>query len=83
MNDALALQLDQTGTLGLDHEKINMLYQKHIIDSTSGVRAYVFLHAFLKKAKRQLHDKMPSPPDIEQAIPSDLSVPTLSDITCS
>jgi hypothetical protein len=57
MNDALALRFDET---------INILYQKHIIDSTSGVRAYAFLHALLKKAKRQLHDKMPTPPDIEQ-----------------
>jgi hypothetical protein len=46
---------------------INILYQKHIIDSTSCVRAYAFLHALLKKAKRQLHDKMPTPPDIEDA----------------
>jgi hypothetical protein len=56
INDALALLLDQTGTLNLDDETINMLYQKHIIDSTSGVRAYAFLHALLKKAKRQLDD---------------------------
>jgi hypothetical protein len=43
MNDALALRLDQTGTLNLDDETINMLYQKHILDSTSGVCAYAFL----------------------------------------
>jgi hypothetical protein len=67
MNDALALRLDQTGTLNLDDETINVLYEKHIIYSTSGVRVYAFLHALLKKAKRQLHDKMPTPPDIEQA----------------
>jgi hypothetical protein len=67
MNDALALRLYQTGTLNLDDEEINILYQKHIIDSTSGVRVYAFLHALLKKAKRQLRDKMPTPPDIEQA----------------
>jgi hypothetical protein len=67
MNDALPLRLDQTGTLNLDNETINSLYQKHTIDCTSGVRAYAFLHALLKKAKCQLHDKMPKPPDIEQA----------------
>jgi hypothetical protein len=44
-----------------------MLYQTHIIDSTSGVRACVFLHVVLKKAKRQLHHKILTPPDIEQA----------------
>jgi hypothetical protein len=65
MNDALALCLDQTGTLNLDDEKIFIVYQNHIIDSTSGVRAYAFLHAFLKKAKSQLHEKIPTPPDIE------------------
>jgi hypothetical protein len=70
MNDSLALRLDQTITLNLDDETTNILYQNHIIDSTSDVRAYAFLHAFLKKAKRQLHDKMPTPPDIEQATSS-------------
>jgi hypothetical protein len=55
MNDALALRLDQTGALHLDDETINILYQKHILDSSSGVRAYTFLHAFLKKAKHQLY----------------------------
>jgi hypothetical protein len=68
MNDALALCLDQTGTLNLEDETIHILYQKHIIDSTSGVRAYAFLHALLKKAKRQMHEKMPTPPDIDHAI---------------
>jgi hypothetical protein len=57
MNDALALRLDQTGTLILDDETINIVYQKHIIDNTSGVRAYAFLYALPKKANRQLHDK--------------------------
>jgi hypothetical protein len=52
MNDALALRLDQAGTLNLDDETINIIYQKHIIYSTSGVRAYAFLHALLKKMKR-------------------------------
>jgi hypothetical protein len=56
MNDALALRLDQTGTLNMDDETIKILYQKHILDSTSGVRAYAFLHSLLKKAKRHLHD---------------------------
>jgi hypothetical protein len=60
MNDALALRLDQTGTLDLDDETINIFYQKHSIDSTSGFRAYDFLHELLKKAKRQLHAKMPT-----------------------
>jgi hypothetical protein len=67
MNDALALSLDQTGTLNLDDETIHILYQKHIIDSTSGVRVYAFSHALLKKAKRQMHEKMPTPPDIDHA----------------
>jgi hypothetical protein len=67
MNDALYLRFYQTGTLNLDDETLNILNQHHIIDSTSGVRAYAFLHALLKKAKRQLHDKMPTPTDIEQA----------------
>jgi hypothetical protein len=67
MNDALALLLDQTGTLNMDDETINILYQKHILDSTSGVRAYTFLESLLKKAKRHLHDHMPTPPIIDQA----------------
>jgi hypothetical protein len=62
MNGALALRLDQNGTLNLDDEIINILYQNHIIDSTSGVSAYAFLHALLKKTKRQLNFKMPNPP---------------------
>jgi hypothetical protein len=45
MNDALALRLDQTGTLSMDDETINILYQKHILDSNSGARDYVFLHS--------------------------------------
>jgi hypothetical protein len=67
MNDALALHLDQTGTLNMDDETIKILYQKHIMDSTSGVRAYAFLHSLLKKAKRHLHDHMPTSPSIDQA----------------
>jgi hypothetical protein len=67
MNDALALRLDQTGTLNMDDETINILYQKHILDSNSGVRAYAFLHSLLKNAKRHLHDHMPTPPSIDQA----------------
>jgi hypothetical protein len=67
MNDPLlALRFDQTGTLNLDDETIHILYQKHILDSSSGVGAYAFLHSLLKKAKRQLNDKMPTPPDIEK-----------------
>jgi hypothetical protein len=46
---------------------IHILYQTHILDSSSGVRAYVFLHALLKKAKLQLNDKMPTLPDVEKA----------------
>jgi hypothetical protein len=57
--------------LNLNDETINILYQKHISDSTSGVRAYVFLPALLKKSKQQLYDKMPTPQQ-----PSDLSAPT-------
>jgi hypothetical protein len=67
MNDALVLRLNQTGMLNLDDETINIVYQKHIIDSSSGVRAYECLHALLKKAKCQLNDKMPIPPDIDKA----------------
>jgi hypothetical protein len=67
MNDALALRLDQTGTLNLDDETINILYQKHIMDSSSGVRANAFLHSLLKKAKCHLHDHMPTPPSIDHA----------------
>jgi hypothetical protein len=67
MNDALTLRLDQTGTLNMDDETIKILYQKHILDSNSGVRAYAFLHCLLKKAKRHLHDHMPTPPSIDQA----------------
>jgi hypothetical protein len=67
MNDALAHRLDQTGTLNMDDETINILYQKHILDSNSGVRDYAFLHSLLKKAKRHLHDHMPTPPSIDQA----------------
>jgi hypothetical protein len=61
------LRLNQTGTLNLDDETINILYQKRIIGSTIVVCLYAFLHALLKNAKRQLHDKMPTPPDIDQA----------------
>jgi hypothetical protein len=67
MNDALALRLDQTGTLDMDDETINILYQKEILDSTSGVCAYAFLHSLLKKAMRHLDDHMPTPPSIDQA----------------
>jgi hypothetical protein len=67
MNDALALRLDQTGTLNMEDETINILYQKHILDSNSGVSAYAFLNYLLKKAKRHLHDHMPTPPSIDQA----------------
>jgi hypothetical protein len=67
MNDALDLRLDQTGTLNMADETIKILYQKHIMYSTSGVRAYAFLHSLLKKAKRHLHDHMPTPPSIDQA----------------
>jgi hypothetical protein len=68
MNNALALRLDQTGTLNMDDETINILYQKHILDSTSGVLAYAFMHSLLKKAKRHLHDHIPTPPSIYQAM---------------
>jgi hypothetical protein len=67
MNDALALRLHQTGTLNMDDETTNILYQKHILDSTSGDRAYAFLHLLLKKAKGHLHAHMPTPPSIDQA----------------
>jgi hypothetical protein len=67
MNDALALRLDQTGTLNMDEDTIKILYQKHILDSTSGVHANTFLHSLLKKVKRHLHDHMPTPPSIDQA----------------
>jgi hypothetical protein len=67
MNDALALRLDQTGTLNLNDGTIHILFQKNILDSSSGVRAYVFLHALLKNTKRQLNDKMPTPSDIEKS----------------
>jgi hypothetical protein len=67
MNDSLALRLDQTGTLNTDDETINILHQKHILDSNSGVPAYAFLHYLLKKAKCHLHDNMPTPPSIDQA----------------
>jgi hypothetical protein len=67
MNDALALRFDQTGTLNLDEETIIILYQKHILDSTSGVCAYTFLHSLFKKVKRHLHDHLPTPKNIGQA----------------
>jgi hypothetical protein len=51
MNDDLALRLDQTGTLNLEDEMIHILYQKNILDSSSGVRSYAFIHALLKKEK--------------------------------
>jgi hypothetical protein len=38
MNDALTLRLDQTGMLKMDDETIKILYQKHILESNSGVR---------------------------------------------
>jgi hypothetical protein len=44
MSDDLSLCLDQTGTLNLYDKTINILYQKLIIDSTSGIRAYDFPH---------------------------------------
>jgi hypothetical protein len=67
INNALALNLYQTGTLNLDDETINILYQKHITDSTSGICAYSFVHALLKKAKWKLNERMLMPPGIEQA----------------
>jgi hypothetical protein len=68
MNDVLTLapRLGQTGTLNLDDETIYILYQKHIIYSTSGIHAYDFLHALLKKTKRHLNQCMPKQSDIEQ-----------------
>jgi hypothetical protein len=66
MNDALAFRLNQTGTLNMDDGTIKILYQKHIMDSTSGVRAYAFLYSLLKKVKRHLHDHMPALPSINQ-----------------
>jgi hypothetical protein len=59
--------LTKTGTLNLDADIINILYQKHSIDSTGGIHAYAFLHALLKKAKLQLNERMLMPPDIDQA----------------
>jgi hypothetical protein len=70
MNDSLTLRLYQTATLLLGDETIHILYKKYILDSSSGVRAYEFLHALLKKAKRQLNYKIPTPPDIEKATSS-------------
>jgi hypothetical protein len=67
MNDALALRLDQTGMLNMDDETIKILYQKHILDSTSGVCDYALMHSLLKKVKRHLHNNMPTPPSIDQA----------------
>jgi hypothetical protein len=64
MNDELALHLDQTGTLNLDDETINILYQKHFFYSSSRVRACTFLYDLLKKENCQLNDKMPTPLDI-------------------
>jgi hypothetical protein len=60
--------LNQTGMLNLDGETIHILYQKHILDSSSSLKAYAFLHALLKKSKHQLNDKMPTPLDIAEAI---------------
>jgi hypothetical protein len=37
MNDVLALRLHQTGMLNLVDETIHILYQNHILDSSSGV----------------------------------------------
>jgi hypothetical protein len=68
MNDALALRLDQTGTLNMEDDPIKILYQKQILYSTSGVRAYAFMHSLLKKAKRHLHDHMHTPPSIDHAM---------------
>jgi hypothetical protein len=67
MNDALTLRLDQNGTLNLEDETIHILHQMHILDSSSGVQAYAFLDALLKKATRQLNYKIPTPPDIEKS----------------
>jgi hypothetical protein len=67
MNNALALHIDQTETLNLDDETIHVLYQKYILDSSIGMQAYACLHALLKKATRQLNDKMTTPPDIEKS----------------
>jgi hypothetical protein len=68
MNDVLALHLYQTGTLNLVDEMIHILCKKHIVHSSSGVRAYAFLHALPNKAMSQHNDKMPTPPDIEKEI---------------
>jgi hypothetical protein len=53
----------------LDDDTIDILYQTHIIDSTSGIRVYAFLCALLKGGKRQMNERMLTTPDIEQAPP--------------
>jgi hypothetical protein len=55
--------------LNLEDERIHILYQRHILDSSRGMRAYVFLRTLLKKSKYQLSDKMPTPSDIEKETP--------------
>jgi hypothetical protein len=51
----------------LDDETIHIIYQKHILDSSNGARAYEFIHALIKKANNQLNDKIPAAPDIEKS----------------
>jgi hypothetical protein len=69
MNDALAFRIDKKRTLNINDEMIHILYQKHVLDSSSGVQAYAFLHALLKQVTCQLNDKMPTPSDIEKETP--------------
>jgi hypothetical protein len=68
MNDSFALCLDNTDTLSLEDATIHIVYQKHILDISSGLRSYSFLYALLKKATCQLNDKMPTLSDIEKAM---------------
>jgi hypothetical protein len=51
----------------MDDDTINILYQKHILDSNSGVRACALLHSLIKKAKHHPHDHMPTLPCNDQA----------------
>jgi hypothetical protein len=50
LNDALALRLDQTGTLNLVDETIHMLYQKHILDTQA---ACEHMHFYMTCSRRQ------------------------------
>ena len=49
-------------TFNLEDETISILYQKYILDCTSGLMAYAFIHSLLWHAKQATTSHMPKTP---------------------